>query len=111
MSYNNNCYRKIRNHNHEFLGSTKLAEIGDERHNHRFAGVSSLAIRCGNSHYHILETTTDSVDHIHKICTKTGPAVYLENGEHIHYVEDVTSCNDGHSHCFEVATLLSNSLV
>ena len=110
MSNENRCNRE-RNHNHEFLGSTKLAERGDDRHNHHFAGVSSLAIPCGRSHYHVLETTTDSLDHIHKICVKTGLAVYLENGEHVHFVEASTSCSDGHSHCFEVATLISSPLV
>lgn len=106
-----NRNEKMRIHNHEFLGSTKLAEEGRERHNHRFAGVSSLAIRCGDSHYHILESTTDSLGHIHKTCAKTGPAIYVGNGEHVHYVEDVTSCNDDHTHCFEVATLISSPLV
>ncbi len=110
MSNENRCNRE-RNHNHEFLGSTKLAERGEERQNHRFAGVSSLAIPCGRSHYHILETTTDSLDHIHKICVRTGPAIYLGNGEHVHFAEDVTSRSDGHSHCFEVATLISTPLV
>ena len=36
---------------------------------------------------------------------------FAENGEHVHFVEASTSCNDGHSHCFEVATLISNPLV
>ena len=31
-------------HVHEFLGSTRLAELEEEPHNHRFAGVSCEAI-------------------------------------------------------------------
>ncbi|WP_428993735.1 YmaF family protein [Brevibacillus choshinensis] len=50
---------------HEFTGSTKFAEEGDERHNHRFAGVTGKAIRRGNSHIHIIRTKADFFDHFH----------------------------------------------
>lgn len=35
------CSQESQTHDHEFEGSTKLAEQGNDRHNHRFAGVTS----------------------------------------------------------------------
>lgn len=42
--YSNLARCRKQTHNHEFLGSTRFAEEGDDRHNHRFAGVTSEAI-------------------------------------------------------------------
>lgn len=104
----NHCEKQF--HVHEFEGSTKLAEEGDDRHNHRFAGVSGEAIKQGNSHFHIIKTRTDFVDHFHEIQVKSGPAIIVNPGEkvlkHVHFVEGVTSENDEHRHDFVFATLI-----
>ncbi len=94
-------------HVHEFLGSTRLAELEEEPHNHRFAGVSGQAIPTGNrQHYHIIETNTDFFDHFHRIRVRTGPAIPVGEGRHVHFVMGVTTRNDGHVHEFIFATLI-----
>lgn len=96
-------------HVHEFLGSTRLAEIGsDDVHNHRFAGVTGEAIRKGNSHVHRIKTKTDFFDHYHIIDVCTGPAIPVGEGRHVHFVYAVTKCEDGHRHEFIVATLINS---
>lgn len=103
--------RRRQKHNHEFQGSTKLAEEGDERHNHRFAGVSGEAIPTSNgNHKHKIRTTTDFAGHFHEIETFTGPAVDVGNGKHVHFAQDNTSFDDGHCHRFQFATLIENPL-
>ncbi|KQL45569.1 YmaF family protein [Brevibacillus choshinensis] len=98
-------------HVHEFIGSTKLAEEGDERHNHRFAGVTGQAIRRGNSHVHIIRTNTDFFDHFHQVRITTGPAIHVGNGKHIHFVKGSTTFEDGHVHVFTFATLIQKPLI
>jgi hypothetical protein len=98
-------------HVHEFLGSTKLAEQGDERHNHRFAGVTSEVIPQGDSHVHVIFTNTDFFDHHHEVAIKTGPAIPVGNGKHIHFVKGRTTLDDGHVHQFEFATLIQKPLI
>lgn len=100
-------------HVHEFTGSTRLAELEEEPHNHRFAGVSGEAKGPEATHFHILKTRTDFFDHFHEIVVKTGPPIIVNPEErdpnkrrHVHFVESVTSCNDGHRHEFIVATLI-----
>lgn len=101
-----NCSKK-QTHVHEFLGSTRLAELEDDPHNHRFAGVSGEAMPCGsNQHYHIIQTNTDFFDHFHMIKVKTGPAIPVGDGRHVHFVFGVTTLNDGHTHEFIFATLI-----
>ncbi|WP_047153207.1 YmaF family protein [Aneurinibacillus tyrosinisolvens] len=98
-------------HVHEFLGSTKLAEAGDERHNHRFAGVTSEAIPRGNSHVHVISTNTDFFDHHHEVAITTGPAIPVGNGKHVHFVRGRTTLDDGHVHQFVFATLIQKPLI
>ncbi|ABS40050.1 YmaF family protein [Clostridium botulinum] len=100
------CCEEKQTHVHEFLGSTRLAEIQTEPHNHRFAGVSGEAIRRGNSHVHKIKTNTDFFDHFHMIDVTTGPAIPVGNGRHVHFVSGVTTLNDGHRHEFIFATLI-----
>lgn len=97
-------------HVHEFLGSTKLAETGNERHNHRFAGVTSQAIPSGNSHIHKIYVNTDYFGHFHVICVITGPAIDVGNGKHVHLVTGFTSINDNHRHDFIFTTLIEDPL-
>ncbi|WP_434293367.1 YmaF family protein [Clostridium botulinum] len=100
------CCEEKQTHVHEFLGSTRLAEIQTEPHNHRFAGVSGEAIRRGNSHVHNIRTNTDFFDHFHMIDVTTGPAIPVGDGRHVHFVSGVTTCVDGHRHEFIFATLI-----
>ena len=105
------CHRHERqSHVHEFEGSTRLAEEGDDRHNHRFAGVSGEAVKEGRSHFHWIKTRTDFVDHFHEICVRSGPAVIVNPGEpvlkHVHFVCGMTTENDEHCHDFVFATLI-----
>jgi hypothetical protein len=99
-------------HTHEFLGSTKLAEPGEDRHNHRFAGVTSEAIPIkGGNHIHIIRVNTDFLNHHHRLVIKTEPAIPVGNGKHIHLVKGVTTFNDGHVHQFVFTTLIDRPLV
>jgi len=105
--------RQAQRHVHEFEGSTKLAEEGADRHNHRFAGVTGQAIRSGNSHVHEIDLTkTDFVNHFHNLKRiRTGPAIPVGNGKHVHFVTGQTTLNDGHVHQFNFATLIQSPLV
>lgn len=100
-------------HVHEFQGSTKLAEQGADRHNHRFAGVTGQVIKVGNSHIHKIDLTrTDFLNHFHKLRKiRTGRAIPVGNGKHVHFVRGMTTLNDGHVHNFNFATLIQKPLV
>ncbi|RAP73700.1 YmaF family protein [Paenibacillus montanisoli] len=104
--------RRAQRHDHEFEGSTKLAEEGDDRHNHRFAGVSGPAIKRGSSHVHEIDLTrTDFFGHFHQLKKiTTGPAIKVGNGKHVHFVKGATTLADGHVHQFNFATLIDSPL-
>lgn len=101
-------------HVHEVQGSTRLAELNEDPHNHRFAGMTGEVIEIPGSHIHKFETTTDFYEnHFHKICVKTGPAVWIGEGEnrrHVHFIDSQTEVADGHCHKFIVATLIENPI-
>ena len=103
----NNC----QTHTHEFLGSVKLAEQGEDRHNHRFAGVTSQVIPMGNSHVHAILVNTDFfLNHHHEIGIITGLAIDVGNGKHVHLATGVTTLADGHNHPFIFTTLIQSPL-
>lgn len=104
---------QVQRHVHEFAGSTKLAEAGADRHNHRFAGVTGQAIKAGKSHVHEIEFEhTDFLNHFHNLKKiRTGPAIPVGNGKHVHFVTGQTTLNDGHVHPFNFATLIQSPLV
>ncbi|MDZ5038411.1 YmaF family protein [Clostridium perfringens] len=93
-------------HDHEFLGSTRLAEECNYRHNHRFAGISSEAIPAKGSHVHKIKTRTDFFGHFHEICVTTSPSIPVGNGKHVHLATGVTTLVDYHQHEFIFATLI-----
>ncbi|WP_219835725.1 YmaF family protein [Paenibacillus sp. R14(2021)] len=99
-------------HVHEFAGSTRLAEEGNDRHNHRFAGVTGQAKRKGKSHVHEIDLThTDFFGHFHNLKKITsGPAVRVGKGKHVHFVHGRTTLEDGHVHPFKFATLIESPL-
>ena len=102
---------QVLTHVHEFLGSTKLAELQEDPHNHRFAGVSGEVIPVGNSHIHEIFTRTDFYeDHFHKILVRTGPAICVGDGKHVHFVAGQTTEAEGHVHEFVFATLIENPI-
>lgn len=96
-------------HVHEFLGSTKLAELREEPHNHRFAGVTGERIRKDDSHIHEILTKTDFFeDHYHGMKLITGLAIPVGKGRHIHFVYGTTTVDDGHDHDFVFATMIES---
>lgn len=109
-SYDKDCY-KYKDHNHEVQGSVQIAEREEDPHNHRFATVSGLAIPCGRGdHVHEVKFNTDTYeDHRHEFCGKTGGAIRVGD-RHVHFLQSVTTVNDGHRHCFRVGTLIDNPI-
>jgi hypothetical protein len=105
--------KSIQTHLHEFTGSTLLAEQGADRHNHRFAGVTGQVIPVGKSHVHEIDLThTDFLNHFHNLKKiRTGLAISVGNGKHVHFVNGMTTLNDGHIHQFKFATLIQKPLV
>lgn len=99
-------------HDHEFLGSVKLAEEGDDRHNHRVAGVTSEVIPLpGGGHKHGLLTNTDFfINHHHELAAETGPAIPVGGGKHVHLISTRTTIDDGHFHEVFFTTLIEDPL-
>lgn len=108
-----NCHEdeEALTHVHEFLGSTKLAELKEDPHNHRFAGVSGQVIPYGNSHFHEIATKTDFYeDHFHQICDRTSLAIPVGGGKHVHFVCGATEVAEDHCHDFVFATLIEDPI-
>ena len=98
-------------HVHEFEGSTQIAEAATDPHNHRFAGVSSEVIPVGNSHAHEIFTSTDFYEnHHHEVGIRTGLAVEVGEGRHVHFASGTTTLDDGHAHQFRFATLIQDPI-
>lgn len=105
------CHEESQTHVHEFLGSTKLAELEEDPHNHRFAGVSREVIPCGDHHVHKIKTRTDFFEnHFHEICVQTEEDIDVGDGKHVHFVSRTTEEADGHTHDFVFATLIENPI-
>jgi hypothetical protein len=98
--------KKEQTHDHEFLGSTRLAELEDDPHNHRFAGVSGPEIKVPGGHIHMVSSRTDFFDHFHEFTARTGLQKPVGDGRHVHFVEATTTENDGHTHDLIFATLI-----
>lgn len=99
-------------HVHEFLGSTELAEHGNERHNHRFAGVTTEIIPFGeHGHKHAFMVNSDFFDHHHEVAGETGPAINVGDGKHVHFACGKTTIDDAHFHKYQFATLIESPLV
>ncbi len=96
-------------HVHEVLGSVRVAELKEDPHNHRFAGVSGEAILMPGGHVHEVCIRTDFYeDHFHMITAKSGPAIPVGENRHVHFLEGMTSAEDGHCHMLLVASLIDN---
>lgn len=99
-------------HVHEFLGSTKLAELEEDPHNHRFAGVSGEAKSVEDcQHIHKIATRTDFFeDHFHEICVWSEEAICVGDGKHVHFVSGQTEEAEGHVHDFVFASLIEDPI-
>lgn len=133
----NKSSNRAQTHTHEFQGSTKLEEAGEDRHNHRFAGVTSQAIPIdGDRHVHAILANTDFFDHNHhddehhhefdhhhedgnhhdgghhhEVGAVIHPDIPIPNSDkHIHLVTGTTTKDDGHTHDFIFTTLIDNPL-
>lgn len=97
-----------RGHNHEILGSVMIADREDP-HSHRFATVSGPPIPYKRSHVHEIRTNTDFYeDHKHQIRGRSGIAIEVGDGRHVHFASGETTLNDGHRHDFRVASLIED---
>lgn len=106
---NPNC--RVRQHNHEIVGSTVVAERCNDCHNHRFATVSEEAIPYMGSHVHTVKFRTDSYDgHYHEFCGTSSTAIPVGDGRHVHFAKAYTTPADGHTHEFRFASLIDNPI-
>ncbi|MDO5382077.1 MAG: YmaF family protein [Eubacteriales bacterium] len=44
--------------------------------------------------------------HFHEFCGKTGGAIDVGNGKHVHFIKDSTEPEDNHRHDFQATTLI-----
>jgi hypothetical protein len=73
--------------------------------------LSAEAIPLGTSHVHDIFTRTDFYeDHFHEICIRTGPAIPVGDGKHVHFAWGITTEVDEHVHKFVFATLIENPI-
>jgi len=113
---NSDCFRpcpieKEQEHVHEIQGSVQIAEPKEDPHNHRFATVSGEAkyISC-NDHFHEVKFRTDFYEeHFHEFCGRTGGAIKVGD-RHVHFLESMTTENDGHFHEFRFSTFIDNPI-
>lgn len=98
-------------HVHELQGSVEIAEPQTDPHNHRFATVSGEARPYGNNdHYHDVRFRTDFYeDHFHEGWGRTGGAIQTGD-RHVHFLESMTTQNDGHMHRYRVATMIDDPI-
>jgi hypothetical protein len=105
---NDRCSRR-QFHVHEVQGSTEIAEREEDPHNHRFATVTGEAIPIGRyNHVHDVAFRTDFFEnHYHEFCGRTLGAIPVGD-RHVHFLESVTTVNDGHRHKFRLATFIED---
>ena len=93
-------------HVHEIQGSVLIS--GADPHSHRFALISGEEIPYSNTHYHEVSFKTDYFkNHIHEFHGNTTTAINIGDN-HIHYLDSVTTTNDGHNHDFKFVTLFED---
>jgi len=90
-------------HSHEICFS--LESAGMDRHTHRGKAMlfDVMPTSCGG-HRHRFSFSTDFFGHNHRITGECGPAVFVGNGKHIHFISGNTSCGSGHSHRYQFST-------
>lgn len=96
-------------HVHEITGSTVVFSENSDCHNHRFCTVTGEAKGPEEHHFHEVKFHTDfSDEHFHEFCGKTGPAINVGCGKHVHFIKEMTKPEDGHRHRFQAATLIES---
>lgn len=98
-------------HVHEAQGSVQIAEPREDPHNHRFATVSGEEISIGrDDHVHEVKFRTDFYEnHFHEFTGRTTGAIKVGD-RHVHFLESVTTINDGHSHKFRLSTFIQDPI-
>ena len=84
-----------------------------DRHNIVLQALPGKRLGVGKSHVHEIDLSkTDFLNHFHNLKKiRTGPAISVGNGKHVHFVTGRTTLNDGHVHRFNFATLIEAPLV
>lgn len=94
-------------HVHEVQGLIETAQQGEDAHNHRFLAVSSEPKPIGKqNHVHDVIFCIDYHDGFcHEGWGTTSGAFPVGDG-HVHYLEGITTTDDGHWHKYRIATSL-----
>lgn len=100
---------KHQHHVHEIQGSVKISGSYCNPHNHRFATVSgeAIATNCGGHIHEVVFRTDFYEDHFHEFCGKTSGAIVVGD-RHVHFLDYVTSEDDGHRHEFRLSTFMDD---
>lgn len=62
-------------------------------------------------HFHEVKSHTDfSDEYFHEFCGKTGGAIDVGNGKHVHFIKDFTEEKDNHMHKFQAAALIDSPI-
>ena len=98
-------------HVHEIQGSVQIAEPVEDPHNHRFATVSGEEIFIGDGdHVHKVKFRTDFYEeHFHEFHGETLGAIGVGD-RHVHFLQSVTTINDGHQHEFRLSTFIDDPI-
>jgi hypothetical protein len=99
-------------HVHEVQGLLDTAQQGTDAHNHRFIVVSSDPKPLGwNNHVHEVIFCTD---YHGKFCHEgwgTTSGAFPVGDGHVHFLEGITTTDDGHWHKYRIATSLDGIFV
>jgi hypothetical protein len=101
------CEPDISLHVHEVQGLVETAQQGKDAHNHRFLAVSSDPKPIGKrDHVHDVIFCIDYHDGFcHEGWGTTSGAFPVGDG-HVHFLEGITTTDDGHWHKYRIATSL-----
>lgn len=94
-------------HVHEVQGLVETAQQGEDAHNHRFLAVSSEPKPIGErNHVHEVVFCIDYHDGFcHEGWGTTSGAFPVGEG-HVHFLEGITTTDNGHWHKYKIATSL-----
>lgn len=101
------CEPAIQFHVHEVQGLVETAQHGKKAHNHRFLVVSSEPKPIG-AHNHVHEVIF-CIDYHDGSCHEgwgTTSGVFPVGDGHVHFLEGITTTDDGHWHKYRIATSL-----
>ncbi len=94
-------------HVHEVWGLTDPAENGKDAHTHRLMAVSSDPQSIANNdHVHFVTFQSDFHDDFFHEGWGTTSGAFPVDGGHVHFLNGITTLNDGHWHKYKIATSL-----